>query len=176
MSLKVSARAVPIALLALSSLWLAVYLFPLVFFLLFPATEIRQLTASLKNQQAPPQEMEAAQQQIFATAGHLKRAIPVGAFYYGSVEYKLGDWIVSRTTEVSYLAWLDRRSQPTILIITKTKVGNSLIHIHIGEGRPINTARVYAPPLLTFGLCLALYYKRNTIFGPKQSPLTAAQS
>jgi hypothetical protein len=170
MILKLNTKRTPAVLLVLASLWVALFTLPLVFFIFCPTPDIQQLTSALKGQQAPPEGLEHLQRQFLDTVGHLKRAIPVAAFYFGSIDYKPGALRISRKAEISYLAWLECRSHPTLLIITRTKTSNSAAHIHVAEGRPLNVVRLYAAPVIAFGLSLVLYYKRHAIFGQEREP------
>jgi hypothetical protein len=144
----------------LSSLWVAAVFCPLLYSLLFPTQDIQHLVAAFEGRETPREEFASFVRAAIETSGHAKRVIQVGAYWQRSAEYKSKELHTTRETELSYLAWFEKRSKPTILIITRTQIDeSSLLRFDVNEGSPIATVRAYLPPLLA--LAFSVYWFRS---------------
>ena len=165
MFLKLGSRAFPVLLIVFSGLWMAATIFPLVYSLLFPTPDIQHIVGALKGRETLREELAPLVRGTIDTSGHLRRAIQVGAYWHASAEYKFKESHTTKELELSYLAWFEKRSKPTILIITRTELDSSLVRFDIDEGRPIGTVRAYLLPLVVLAFSV-YWFHRSRFFAP----------
>jgi hypothetical protein len=154
MFLRLSSRAAPILLLVLSTLWMAWTVFPLFYSLLFPNADIQHIVRALEDREALRGDLAPLTEQVTSSVGRLKRAVQIAAYWGTSAEYKVGQSHTAKTTELSYLAWFEKRSKPTILVVTRTEVDGSRIRFDINEGGPFGMLRFYLVPAVVLGLSI----------------------
>lgn len=168
---KLKPKVVPLALLVLSSAWVALVFGPLIFFLLSPTRDIQQVVGGLEGRIGVPEGLGSLQRTVFGSVGCLRRAIPVSAYYGGSIEYEHDDLRKSRTTQVSYLAWFERRPNPTILIITRTEVEGSPVRFDVNEARPLTLLRLRSTSIAALAFSLYFYRRRGRFLGRHDEPI-----
>jgi hypothetical protein len=159
MFIKLTGRAVPIVLLVLSSLWMAATVFPLFYSLLFPNADIRHIVRALEGRETLSGDMAPLVQQVTGSAGPLKRAVQVAAYF--SEEYRVRAPRRTKTTEISYLAWFEKRPKPTILVVTRTEVEGSWVRVQTDEASLFGALRVYLLPA-SF-IALSVYWLRKKV-------------
>ena len=143
--IRLKGRAVPLVLLVISSLWLAAVVFPLFYSLLRPNADIRHIVLAFEGKEALRADL-APLAEATNSVGRLKRAIQVAAYFGASAEYKHGESHTTKTTQLSYLAWFEKRSKPTILVVSRTETDGSRLHFDISEDNPLDTLRFYLVP------------------------------
>lgn len=163
MFLRLSSRAAPAALLTLSGLWMAAAISLLLYSVLFPNADIRHIVESLKGRETLRGDAVPLVDQVSSVVGRLKRAMPVGAYWGGSAEFKIGESHTTKIIEIYYLAWFERRSGPTILIIRRIEEDRSSLSFYIREGTLFGASRMYLLP--AFLMALSIYW-----FKLKRSP------
>jgi hypothetical protein len=169
MFIKLSNRAAPIVFLVLSCLWMAVLIGTLIYSVLFPARDIQRIVRTLGGRDALHEDLAPLVQPITSAVGQLKTAIQVGAYWHASADYKLKESHTTREIQFSYLAWFEKRSNVTLLRVTRTQTDSSQLHFDIGEGDPYSMLRVYLYPALALALS-AYWFRRRWIPSRKEPP------
>lgn len=170
MFLKLSSRVAPAVLLVLSSIWMAAAIFLLLYSLLFPNADIMHFVEALKGRETPRADMGRLVYQTGSVVGLLRHAMPVGAYWGGSAEFKIGETHTTKTIEIYYLAWFDKRSHPTILTVTRTEEDRSSVSLYIHEGTLFGAVRLYLIPASLLALSI-YWFKRKRSF---EVPVDAA--
>lgn len=168
---RLSSRASSIVLLVLSSLCTAWAFSPFVYSLVFPSQDIQHIVGALEGRETIREELAPLVQQNIDACGHLTRAIQVHTYWHASAEQTFKESHATKEIEVSYLAWFEKRSKPTILIITRTEFDSSLLRFDINEGRPIGVVRAYLLPVLA--LAFSVYWFRRKGLLPREEPTPA---
>jgi hypothetical protein len=94
--------------------------------------------------------------------GQLEHAIQMAAYWGASAEYKHGESHTTKTKEVSYLAWFEKRSKPTIFVVTRTETDGSEVAFYINEGSPLGILRVYLLPTAVLAFSLYWFVKKRS--------------
>jgi hypothetical protein len=163
MFLKLSGRAVPLVLLSVFSLWMAAFILPLFYSLLFPNADMQHIVRAFEGKETLRADL-APLAKATDSVGQLKRAIQVGAYWGASAEYKHGESHTTKTKQVSYLAWFEKRSsRPTVLILTRAETDGSDVRFYVNEGNPLGTLRVYLVPAVVFACSLYWFAKRRPV-------------
>ncbi len=160
MFIRLKGRAVPLVLLVISSLWMAAVLLPFFYSLVFPNVDIRHIVWALEGRETLQGNLAHMVEQITSSGGHLKRGIQVAIYWGGSAEYKIGESHTTRTTDVAYLAWFEKRSKPTIFVIERTEIDGSRLIFRTYEGTFLGALRVYLLP--ASAMALSLYWLRRS--------------
>ena len=147
-----SSRAASIVLLVLSAAWALATFGPLFYSLFFPTKDIQDIIQALEGRKTLSEELVPLVQQLTATNGKLKHAILVNAYWHLSGDYNVKTSQSEKITQLSYLAWFQKRSKPTILIVTRTVTNDSDLNFAVAEGDPLATLRDYFPPILLLAL------------------------
>lgn len=158
---KLRSRAVSWVVFVLSVVWAAAINFPLFYSLLFPSQDIQQIIRALEGRETLGGDLAPLSQEVNGSAGQMRRAIQVGAYWHVSGDYNIKESHTTRTTQLSYLAWFEKRKEPTILIVTRTEVDGSRLHYDIDEGDPLSTLRAHLLPVL------ALAFSACWLFWPR---------
>jgi hypothetical protein len=158
-------RWVPIVLLIVSSLWTVAITGPLFYSLLFPTKDSQHIVRALEGRETLNADLSPLLQAT-SSAGQLKRAIQVGAYFHASADYNAKESHTEKTIQLSYLAWFEKRSKPTILVITRTLTDGSRLRFDISEDEPSGLFRAYLIPLLAltasaFWLWRSLSFRRG---------------
>jgi hypothetical protein len=149
---KLRGRAFSWVVFVVSTAWTAAINGPTFYSLLVPSQDIQQIIRALEGRETLSGDMAPLSQQVTASAGLMRRAMLVGAYWHVSGDYNIKESHATRTTQLSYLAWFEKRNEPTILIITRTDVDGSQLLYHIGEGDPFNALRDDLLPVLALAL------------------------
>jgi len=149
-----SSQAASIALLALSAVWVFSTFGPLFYSLLFPTRDIQDIIRALEGRKTLDGELVPLVQQVTTSTGKLERAILVNAYWHMSGDYNVKRSQVVKITQLSYLAWFEKRSRSTILIVTRTARNDSELNFAITEGNPFDTLREGLPPVLLLTICV----------------------
>jgi len=165
MFLKLRSRALPIVLLVFSSLWTAGAVLPLFYSLLVPDRDIQRIVRALEGRETLPEALAPLAQQVVDTAGHVKRAIQVGVYWHVEADYNIKKSHKTKKTQISYLAWFERRAEPTILIVTRREVDGAELYFNIDEGEPNYLLRFYLLPLSV--LAFSIYWFRRRSSAPR---------
>lgn len=129
---------------------------------LFPNADIRHIVEALKGRETLQGDAARLVEQV-SPVGRLKHAIPVGAYWGGSAEFKIGESHTTKLIEIYYLAWFEKRSEPTILIMRRIEEDHSSLSFYIREGTLFGASRMYLIP--AFLLALSIYwFKRKRSF------------
>ena len=163
MLLRLSGRAAPIVLIVVSSVWTAGTILPFVYSLLSPNRDIGHVVEALEGRETLHAELTSFIDQVINSKGRLRRAIQVAAFFGVSAEYRGGQSHVTKTTEVSYLAWFEKRSRPIIFVVIRTEVDESWLRFQTDESSIFSLLRIYVLP--GSFLALSVYW-----FLSKRSP------
>lgn len=153
MFIRLKGRAVPLVLLVISSLWVVAFVLPLLISFLFPNADIQHIVRAFEGKETLGEEL-APLAKVTNSVGRLKHAIQVAAYWGTSVEYKHGESHTTKTTELSYLAWFEKRPKPMIFIVTRTQIDGSTVRFDTDEGSLLGTVRVYLVPASVFALSL----------------------
>lgn len=160
MFIRVKGRAVPLILLVVSSLWMAATVFPLFCSLLFPNTDIRHIVRAFEGKETLRADL-APLAEATNSVGRLKHAIQVAAYLGASAEYTHGESHTTKTTQLSYIAWFEKRSKPTILVVSRTQTDGSRVHFDVNEEGPLDTLRFYLVPGAVFAVSIYWFRRRR---------------
>lgn len=122
------------------------------------------LVRALEGRETARKELSSLVQGIVNSTGFLKRAIRVSAYYGVSAEYKARQSHSSKEIEAAYLAWFEKRSKPTILVVHLSEIDGVTLQFNIYESSPIVHARMLLLPLLALAFSLYWFRKRHTWF------------
>jgi uncharacterized protein (DUF952 family) len=161
---KLRSRGVACVLLVLSIVWTAVAICPLLYSLLFPTQDIQRIVRALEGSETLGEDLAPLTQQVTNSAGRLRRAIQVGAFWRISGDYNIKTSHSSKSAQLSYLAWFEKRSNPIILIVTRTDVDGSRLRYEINEGDPLRTLRFYLLPVAALVFSVFWFRSRRAFF------------
>ena len=161
--MKLRAQAAPILFLVLSALWMGWTVFPFFYSLLFPNADSQHIVRALEGKETLSGDVARLVQQITGSVGRLNRAIQIAAYFGGSAEYKNGESHTTKTTEVSYLAWFEKQSKPTILVITRTEVDGSWVRYRTYESTLFDALRVYLLPAAALAFS-GYWFRRKRVF------------
>jgi hypothetical protein len=164
MFIRLSNRAFPIVLLVLSSLWMAATILLLFYSLFFPNADIKHVVRALEGRETLSKDAELLVEQVTSSLGQLKRAIPIGAYWGGSAEYEIGESHTTKTIEVYYFAWFEKRSKPTIFVVQRTELDGSSLRFHTYEGTLFGALRVYLLPAIFVAFSVYWLRKRDSFF------------
>jgi|SRR5271157_2533448 len=159
MFLKLRGRAFPVVLLVFSGLWTAGALLPLFYSMLFPNRDIQRIVRALEGRETLPEAWAPLVQQIVSEAGHLRRAVQVGVYWHVEVDYNMQKSHKTKRTQISYLAWFEKREKPMVLLVTRREVDESELYFNIDEGEPFGIIQFYLLPLLV--LAFSIYWFRR---------------
>lgn len=162
MFLKLRGRALPLVLLVLSGLWTAGAFLPLFYSVLFPNHDIQRIVRALEGREALPQAWAPLAEQIVNEAGHLRRAIQVSVYWHVEADYNIKQSHKTKKTQISYLAWFEKRAKPTLLIVTRREVDGSELYFDIDEGEPNYLLRFYLLPLFVLGFSIYWFRRRSS--------------
>ena len=153
MLIRLKSSAAPVLLMVVSSIWLFATIFPLLYSLVVPSPDITHIIRAFEGREALRADL-APLAEVISQTGRLRQAVPVAAYFEASAEYKAGESHTAKTTEVSYIAWFERRSKPTIFVISRTDDGSSL-RFHAYESTFFGTLRNYFFPAaaVAFSFC-----------------------
>jgi len=140
------------ALLVVSMAWAAAINGPVFYSLLVPSKDIQQIILALEGRETRSGDMAPLSQEVTASAGLMRRAMLVGAYWHVSGDYNIKQSRTTRTTQLSYLAWFEKLKEPTILVVTRTEVDGSRLDYHIGEGDLFSALRDHLLPVLALVL------------------------
>jgi hypothetical protein len=156
-----SGQFAPLVLLVVSGVWMAVTIVPVFYSGLLPKADFERIVRGLEDKEAMPGDL-AALARATDSAGRLKRAILVGAYWGASAERAAGESHTTKTTELSYLAWFENRPKPTILILGRTEIDGSLLRYTLNEGSPLSTLRVYLVPSIASVFSMCWFVRRRS--------------
>ena len=148
----------------LSSLWTAFTYYPLLYSLVSPNKELLGFTASFRGSPVTHPELAQLVQEVIDSAGRLKRAYRVAAYYGQTAELKNGELHTSKKTQYTYLASFEKRRELVILVVTLTETDDGVLHFNIGEGYLAGLAwALLLPPLALILSAYWLYRKQRKI-------------
>ena len=149
-----------IILFALASLWMCATFLPLLYSAAFPNRDIQEVVHALEERGTAPQEAASVVAETIAAAGPLTRAVPI-AYYSGrTTTLQVGGSRTIRKKQASFLAWFQKRSKGSIVLITVHEDDEGRKNYDIDEGEAMWYVRGYALPLLLFGVSLFSLRKR----------------
>ena len=151
-------------LLVLSSLWMAATILLLFYSLFFPNADIKHVVRALEGRETLSKDVEPLVEQVTSSLGQLKRAIPIGAYWGGSAEYKGGESHTTKTIEVYYCAWFEKRSKPTIFVVQRSERDGSWLRFHTYEGAFFGALRMYLLPATFVAFSVYWLCKRDSFF------------
>ena len=157
----------------LSGLWVANVYGLLVYSVLSPKPDLQDIVHALEGHGTPPPQVLAAVHGTIASAGILQRAIQVGYYTKVTGTFQLNASHTTRQTQVAYLAWFQRLSKPTILVINRYQTDGGLQEYEIGEGEIGGIARGFGLPLLALAFSIFVVWKRRS---PLLSDLPSKQT
>jgi hypothetical protein len=158
---RLSIKAFLIGLFALSSLWVAVTFFPILYSIAAPPRDLQQVVCALEMRCSAPPQAAAAVQAALASAGPLRRAVQVG-YYSGATEtVQLNASHISKRTQISYAAWFQNVPKPVLLVISRSESDGVFEGYRVLEGEPMSLVVGYASPLLLFAFSLYLLRRKN---------------
>ena len=157
-------------LLVLSGLWVADVFAPIIYSVLSPAPDLQDIIHALEGRGTPPSQVSSAVQETLASAGTLKRAIQVSYYSGVTATYQLNASHTTRRTQVAYLAWFQKLSKPTILIVNRVRTDGGPENYGIGEGEVGGIARGLGLPLLALAFSIFVVWKKDSPLLNDQPP------
>jgi hypothetical protein len=137
-------RVLPAVLVAVSGIWVALLVCPLLYSVIFPSPETRQLILELEGHGDVPQQLAP----LVLQAGQLTRAIPVKKYWHFSGEYSLGHSHTTLETEISYISWFQKSPKSTLLVITRTVTGPDVtVNITVYDRSGFSALSAYYVPV-----------------------------
>jgi hypothetical protein len=131
---KLRSQAFAWVLFAISIVWAAAIDGPVIYSFLFPGHDIQQIIRAFEGRETLHADLAPISQAVTVSAGLMRRAVPVGAYWHVSADYNIKESHTTRTTQLAHSAWFEKRSEPTILILTRTEVDGSQLRYNVGEG------------------------------------------
>ena len=122
---KLRSQAVAWVLFVISIVWAAAIDGPVVYSFLFPSHDIQQIIRAFEGRETLDSNLAPLSQAVTGSAGLMRRAVLVGAYWHVSADYNVKESHTTRTTQLAYLAWFEKRNEPTILIVTRAEVDGS---------------------------------------------------
>lgn len=162
MFFKLRLRTFWIVLLVFSGLWVANVYGTLIYSLLSPKPDFQDIVHALEGSGTPPPQVSVAVQGMMASAGRLQRTIQVGYYSGVTATFQLNASHTTRKTQVAYLAWFQRFSKPTILVINRYQTDGGVRDYEIGEGYIGGFARALGFPLLALAFSIFVVWKRDS--------------
>lgn len=149
-------------LLAMSSLWVIDVYGPIIYSMLSPKSDLKEIALALESRGTPPPQLADGIQEIISSVGPMQRAIQVG--YYSGVEatFQYKNSHTTKKTQVAYIAWFQKRPKPILLLISRLETDGSLTRYSINEGEPWSLARPMGLPLLTLAFSIFMVRKRRS--------------
>jgi hypothetical protein len=160
MFLRLKSRAVPIALLMISSLWMAALLIPLLYSFIFPHPYLREAMRAFEGRPVSHPELAKLGRDIAESFGTLQHAIRLAAYYHGSVEYKSGETHKTTDVEYTYLVRFEKRQHYALMTIGVTEIDDSAPKLNTWLGTMSGLIRVYLSPVLL--LAFSVYWFRRS--------------
>jgi hypothetical protein len=145
---KLRSLVIPWMLFVLAIIWAAAINGPVLYSWFFPNRDIQQIIGALEGRETLGADLAPLSKEVTSSAGLIRRAILVGAYWHVSADYNIKESRTTRTTQLSYLAWFQKRSESTILIVTRTEADGSQLRYNIDEGDTFSTLRDHLLPLL----------------------------
>ncbi len=162
MFFRLSVRMFVIGLLVLSSLWVAATFLPILYSVVSPPRDIRDIVLALETRASAPPDARATVEQTIASAGPLRRALQVGYYSGYAATLRHNNSHASRTIQVAYVAWFQNIPKPILLLITRSETDGVFQGYQLEEGAPMSLVGGYAFPLMTFALALVLFRRRRS--------------
>jgi hypothetical protein len=141
------------------TLWVAVIVVPLLYGIVFPARDFRQIIEALKLQGASPVQAAGPVQQVITVAGPLRRAVRVGSYSAVGVMLQENEKHVVKRTEASYAAWFQKIHKPILLLLERFERDGVLQGYVIKQGQPNVLIRNSGLPFVLFGFSLYMMRK-----------------
>ena len=152
----------------IASIWLAALAGPIVYSRMHPNPDLQKLLSALMHIQTFHASVEPSIQEIEESAGRLRRSIQLGAAWQFSKDLKGAETHSSTETQASYLAWFEKRSKPTLLIITRIEDDKSPLRFRVGEGDLSSTLVSFLIPPILFAVALYLIRKPGRVAQPQR--------
>jgi hypothetical protein len=149
---KLRSQAFAWVLFVISIVWAAAIDGPVIYSFLFPSHDIQQIIRAFEGRETLNADLAPLSQAVTGSAGLMRRAVLVGAYWHVSADYNINESHMTRTTQLAYLAWFEKRSAPTILILTRTDVDGSQLHYNVNEGEVFSALRGDLLPVLVLTL------------------------
>lgn len=164
MNLKSGPPIYVIILFVVSSIYMGVFLLPVLYSLVFPNADIEQVVSALKEGGIASMDAEAVVEQAKVALGPLTKAIQVGWGYNASKQYHLaGSHEQSTITATSYiyLAWFAKPPSPIVIGVTlyENDAGQKAYRISQLSGALL--ARQVAIPLFLFVVSVFLMFSKS---------------
>lgn len=166
-------RTVFWVLFVLSIVWAAAINGPVIYSLLRPRQDIQQIIRALEGRETLSEDLAPLSREVTDSAGLMRRSMLVGAYWHVSGDYNIKESHTTRTTQLSYLAWFEKRKESTILIVTRTEVDGSRLRYDIAEGDPFTMLRAHLLPVLV--LAFSAFWLLWTRSRSRKTP-TASQT
>ena len=163
MLFRLSLRVFIVGLLVLSSLWVADTFLPIFYSMVFPPRDIHGIVLALEHRgNASPGMATTVAEQVIAQAGPMRKAWQVGYHSEVSATWQLHKSHTDRTTQVAYVAWFQKLSKPTLILIERSETDGVVQGYRINEGEPMGYVRGYGLPLAVFVFSLVVFLRRKS--------------
>jgi hypothetical protein len=166
MLFKLSLKMFLIGLLVLSSLWVCIIFFPVLYSILSPPRDIQDVLHALEMRGSAPPDAAVAVQQATAVAGPLRKAWQVGYYSGATGTLQLNASHISKRIQVSYLAWFQNLPKPIVLLISRSEADGGRQSYRINEGTPMSLVIGYSRPLVMFAFSLYLVRRNRNATQP----------
>ena len=169
MNLKSGRPTYVIILFVVSSIYVGVFLLPVLYSQVFPNADIEQVVAALKEGGIASMDAEAVVEQAKDALGPLTKAIQVGWGYNASKQYHLvesHDQSTITATSYIYLAWFAKTPNPIVMGVTLYENDAGQKNYRISQLSGILLARQLAIPLSLFSVSAFLMFRKSK--SPKQ--------
>lgn len=161
LALKPKRPAYAIVLFGLSCLWMGAVFLPLLYSILSPNKDLRELLYALEERGPAAPEAEATVGQVTGVAGRLTRAVPIAYYAGATATVHAGKSKTSTRKQASYVAWFQKRSKPLVLMVTLVEDDEGKKSYSIQEGEPMFFVRGYTLPVLAFGVTAFLVRRKE---------------
>ena len=156
-------------LLAITSLWLAATVIPILYATLFRSSEFQKIIQELEANGPSGFGSDTAIQGTVAQSGRLRRAIQISYYSEVTVVVTVDKNLSAKRSQAGYVAWFENRKKPIFLLIQEIQIGKSATTYDIDEGDPGSLVKTAALPLLAF--VASLYMVRRKTSMPRALPM-----
>lgn len=149
-------------------MWIALIVGPILYSVLFPKSEFREIVQKLEVSGSSDLGSDTAIQQAIPASGRLRKAVQISFYSEITITLQHGKNLSIRRSQAGYVAWFENRHKPTLLLIQEIQADDSAKTYEIDEGDAGSLVRGFALPLIA--LITSLYMVRRKRSMPPTSP------
>lgn len=174
MFLRVKSQTAPIALLIISSLWVALLVGALLYSLIFPHPYLREAIEAFEGRPVSRPELAKLGREVTESFGTLQDAIRLAAYYSGSVEYKSGQVHKRKEVEYTYLVRFEKGRHFRIWIVGVSEIDDAAPKLNAWAGSMSGIIQLYLPPVLLLALSAYWFRRSRTRLRGESQPCASA--